>query len=145
MKNLASLYNYYRNDVGLDSREAYARAKEVVQGRRQSSQHALEARAREPRDMYEVRQKHPLWFSKDAMRFFKSRVGDKLYGRHYFISSEVPPHYDKRSYTIRKVGRDNKIHTVGSLGQYATKKQAESAIYQMMKPRTKKTSHRKTR
>lgn len=54
------------------------------------------------------------WFEPESMRFFKSRVGEKVYptkdGGAYFVSSEKGPD-GVRAYTIRKCRADGSIYT----------------------------------
>jgi len=54
------------------------------------------------------------WFEPESMRFFKSRVSEKVYptkdGGAYFVSSERGPS-NVRAYTIRKCRADGYIRT----------------------------------
>lgn len=67
------------------------------------------------------------WFDPDTMRFFQSRIGlarKCKNGKWYFVSSEKPPH-GKRMYSVRKMGLDGDINTVGefcSLSAYMANK-----------------------
>ena len=74
------------------------------------------------------------WFEPATMRYFGSRVGSKVYGGQYFISSEQYFHTEPRLYTIRKVTYSDgrmEIDTVGEFQQYATRAEAEAAIKQI--------------
>lgn len=62
------------------------------------------------------------FFSKDAMRFFKSRVLETVYqgqGGVYFVTSEKGPSLDsKRSYTVRQYHTDTRsVSTAGDFNQ----------------------------
>ena len=73
------------------------------------------------------------FFDAEAMRYFSSRVGSKVYGGKYFITSEqfvtyYPDyHREPRKYTIRAViyheGRFG-IEDVGDFQQYETREAA---------------------
>jgi hypothetical protein len=69
------------------------------------------------------------FFSKDAMKFFGSKVYEDLHLGKYFITSEKdnyrPDH--KREYTIRKCV-DGDVSTVGVHGQYASLRAARNAL-----------------
>lgn len=71
------------------------------------------------------------FFSKDTMRFFKSKVPEDHVGltaNRYFISSEKSP-WDKRKYSIREwKGKTKTIDTVGEFGAYSSKAQAERIL-----------------
>lgn len=72
------------------------------------------------------------WFSPSTLRFFRSRVyeGVWLHPREqlvYFVSSEQRPG-ETRRYTVRLYDvKQDGIGTVGTLGQYATKRAATAA------------------
>ena len=80
------------------------------------------------------------WFSPDTMRFFRSRVGDKVYqgnGGVYFISSEQFVGSDGRSgermYTVRKFDPVTaSIDTVGDFNKL-TYQQARYAASKLAK------------
>ncbi len=66
------------------------------------------------------------FFDIDTMKFFKSRIGEVKIKDNvwYFITSEKPPH-GKRQYSVRKMGMDGGIETVGefcSMTTYQAKK-----------------------
>ena len=75
------------------------------------------------------------WFDKGALRFFGSRVHDKLYGGRYFVSSEQDSGFGSlgaawggaRRYTVRVANSDGSIETVGEFGQYASRSGAHAA------------------
>jgi hypothetical protein len=87
-------------------------------------------------DIYSVndieRKHRGYWFSKDTMRFFSSRVLQDVFPTNdglYFVSSEAKGFTDStRVFTVRfySIG-DDRINTVGELGQYGTRTQALSA------------------
>jgi hypothetical protein len=54
------------------------------------------------------------WFDPDTLRFFGSRIGDTLYGRRFFTSSEYAS-FDRRGrkYTVRVVLPDGSIDDAG--------------------------------
>ena len=66
------------------------------------------------------------WFDNDTLGFFKSRVGESVYGGRFFVSSEKGPNMQRR-YTVREASKDGSISTVGEFQQYATLAQARSA------------------
>ena len=77
------------------------------------------------------------WFSRDTMRFFKSRVGTRVYKGKYFISSEQFEcfgssghgyHIEPRKYTVRIANEDGSIDTVGEFQQFDTYNQAKRYI-----------------
>jgi len=64
------------------------------------------------------------WFEPGTMRFFKSRVGGRVYtdgrGGAYFVSSEQGPH-GPRSYSIRHYDpKKCAVHTIGKFQQYSS-------------------------
>lgn len=70
------------------------------------------------------------WFSQGAMSFFKSRLPQDAYlvdGVYYFVSSEKGPNMP-RLYTIRTMGNDGQVKTVGEFQAYTTKARALSAL-----------------
>jgi len=71
------------------------------------------------------------WFEKGAMRFFKTRLGDKAYadgvGGAFFVSSEQGPH-GPRAYSVRRYSAERcSVGTVGEFMGYKTSAQATSA------------------
>ena len=80
------------------------------------------------------------FFDAGAMRFFKSRTseaGIELDDKIYFVTSErfdssTPRYYSVRYYDQSANNTDRcKIETLGEFQQYATSKQAWSAIYKI--------------
>lgn len=83
-------------------------------------------------DMNEVRRANKdrghHWFEPSTLRFFRSRVGDTLYGGRYFVSSEQFDDGYPRLYTVREAMSDGSIETVGEFQEYETRDQAIRAI-----------------
>lgn len=65
------------------------------------------------------------WFDAGTMRFFQTRVHNRIYGGRYFVTSERMPNGD-RVYTVRLARSDGGIETVGRLGQYASSEAAHN-------------------
>lgn len=59
------------------------------------------------------------FFSPDTMRFFRSRLCGRMYGR-FFVTSERGP-YAVRRYTVRRSGPDGDVSAAGDFQQYATR------------------------
>jgi hypothetical protein len=82
---------------------------------------------------YDIERKHKgFWFSKDTIRFFKSKVVDEVFptnnGKVYFVSSEKNQLHDKRAFTVRCYNiKDDFISTIGEFQAYETKTQALTA------------------
>jgi len=77
------------------------------------------------------------WFSKDTMRFFKTRLvacrpNGPVLCDNYFISSEKSWTED-RAYTLRKVNDDGTIDTVGEVMMYKTLYRARKALKDALK------------
>ena len=72
------------------------------------------------------------WFSRDTMRFFNSRVESKVYGGHFFITSEKYMDDDRRTYTIRSCYNGH-VDTVGEFQQYRTIEEARHAVKEIVK------------
>jgi len=71
------------------------------------------------------------FFSPDAMRSFRCRVHDSLYGGCVFVTSEQerPSRFNwnpVRVYTVRVAMADGSIQTYGSMGDYATRADAHT-------------------
>lgn len=69
------------------------------------------------------------WFEPDSMRFFKSRVGDRVIPLDdgcLFVSSEKAP-YEQRKYSVRRAYDDGHVETVGEFQKYKTSREAWSA------------------
>lgn len=70
------------------------------------------------------------WFRPDTMRFWRTRVGEALYGGRYFVTSDRQ--WDNsRAYTIREALPDGGIRTVGELGDYTSRSGAHGAAERM--------------
>jgi hypothetical protein len=137
-RNLSQAYHFFRKD-GVSPSEAMTYAKEIMAAT--SAQHeayaGLKRRRAEqkyrPYEMDELKLQHKgHFFDPDTMRFFKSRVGDKVYGGSMFITSERGPH-SGRAYSVRRVTKSGAIKTVGPFQGYTSKSQAERAIARLMK------------
>lgn len=80
----------------------------------------------------DIKRKHKgFWFSKDTMRFFKSKLVQDVFpankGKVYFVSSEKGPDM-VRKFSVRcyNLATDS-ISTVGEFGGYETKTKALTA------------------
>lgn len=77
------------------------------------------------------------FFKPDAMRFFRSRVLDTVYGGRYLITSEryvsgrMPN--EPRLFTVRQCDDKGNVTTVGVFQEHATKAQAVAAIKRLLK------------
>lgn len=70
------------------------------------------------------------FFHPDTMRFFASRIGSTLYCGECFITSERDTLTgQRRRYTVRRVTPTGSIETVGEFQAYATRRQAERAVW----------------
>ena len=70
------------------------------------------------------------WFDADTMRFFRSRVSDKVYpvkDGAYFVSSERFTDNSPRLHSVRRAYDDGRVETVGEFQGYATGQQAHDA------------------
>lgn len=67
------------------------------------------------------------WFSRDSVRFFGTRIESGIIGGRYFITSEQPPHGD-RKFSVRSFDSTGMIDTVGEFCGYATKGAAREAV-----------------
>ncbi len=61
------------------------------------------------------------WFDPETMGFFKSKIGRSRMIRNiiYFVSSEKPPHGD-RKYSVRRMDKSGDITTVGPFCEYSS-------------------------
>lgn len=73
------------------------------------------------------------FFSRDSMRFFKSKIESGLYNGKYFITSEQFDYNSPRLYTVRSVNLDASINTIGDFQQYKTKSHARYFIQEQVK------------
>ena len=82
------------------------------------------------RDIYDIKAANAAagnyFFSEGAMRFFRSRVHEEVYGSGFFVTSESPPD-GRRCYTVRFCQADGSITTVGSFMAYASRNGAHAA------------------
>jgi len=87
-------------------------------------------------DMCDVRLKNKQighhFFDPDTMRFFRSRVGNTLYGDKYFISSEQFNDVSPRLYSIRLVNPDGSIDTVAEFHEYGSHAEARRVIKDLL-------------
>jgi hypothetical protein len=79
-----------------------------------------------------VKRRNPLWFSREAMSHFNSRIETELHhtpsGRMFFVSSEQLDD-DPVRYTIRRVKADGSIgDNMGKFQKYATRAEAVAAM-----------------
>jgi hypothetical protein len=73
------------------------------------------------------------WFSRETMRFFKSKVETSLLRGGYFITSEREEAGSQRRYTIRRENAEHYIDTVGYLGEFRTLAAAQAALSDIRK------------
>lgn len=70
------------------------------------------------------------WFSPATMRFFRSRVGDRVHPAAdvcFFVSSECDHRNEDRRYTVRVCNADGSIDTIGDFRAYPTSAAAHRA------------------
>jgi len=84
-------------------------------------------------DISEIKYKNQMagrfFFSKDSMRFFKSRILSTIYKGSYFITSEANGfNDDSRSFTVQFASKNGDIDTVGGFNRFKTKQQAVKFI-----------------
>lgn len=81
--------------------------------------------------MQDIQRKHTgHWFSRSAMRFFHSRVGEYGYqgpGGVYFVSSEQFNAQSPRLYSVRRQKADGSIETVGDFQAFKSRSGAHAA------------------
>jgi hypothetical protein len=63
------------------------------------------------------------FFEPDTLRFFRSRIGETLYGRRFFTTSEKGPDM-VRAYSVRFIGPDSHIGDVGGFQSFDTSAKA---------------------
>ena len=83
-------------------------------------------------DISDLERKHVgHFFSKDAMKFFSSRVVDEVFpsrGKVYFITSEKFDYKSPRLFTVRVLDLESRrIDTIGEFQAYETRTQALTA------------------
>lgn len=66
------------------------------------------------------------FFSPGAMKWFSSRIGDRVYGGRYFVTSEKAPGQPRR-YTVRRINEDRSIEDVSGFQAYASLSGASAA------------------
>jgi hypothetical protein len=71
------------------------------------------------------------FFDADTLSFFSSRIGGRLYGGRYFVTSEQGPN-GIRAYTIRYANDDGTITTVGDFQSHDTRSQAIAAVRRLV-------------
>ena len=83
------------------------------------------------KSMSEIREKNKsidnYFFSKDTMRFFKSKIETGVLKDKYFITSEINPS-DVKKYTIREATEEGEIKTVGDFHSFTSVKQAKQFL-----------------
>lgn len=95
-------------------------------------------------DMDDIRLRHRQagghWFDADTLRFFRSRVGSRVWpvsDGWLFVSSEQfassQGQASPRRYTIRKVRPDLRIETIGDFQQYASRSGAVAAVERLVR------------
>ena len=90
----------------------------------------------------DIKRKHRgHWFSKGAMSFFNSRVGDKIKAGKilfYFVSSEKFDYKTPRYYSIRSYNAlTDTIETVGEFQGYSSNASAWNAVERLIKKELK--------
>lgn len=65
------------------------------------------------------------WFSADNLRFWKTRVGNAVYGSRYFVTSDAD-FEGYRKYSIRELLDNGRIGTV-AFQPYSTRREAHKA------------------
>ena len=68
------------------------------------------------------------WFEPGAMRFFRSRIGQTVYGGRFFVTSEQFDYRSPRLYTVRRANDDGSIGTASDFQQFETSAQARAWI-----------------
>jgi len=88
------------------------------------------------RDVHEIKQANRAagyhFFEPSTMRFFRSRVGDTVYGGRYFVTSEQFDWSSPRLYTVRVANDDRTIDDVGGFQAYPTHTAAVRAIRRLI-------------
>ncbi len=72
------------------------------------------------------------FFEASSKRFFDSRIGTKLFGGRFFITSEQfhgsDGYHATRKYTVREVKPDGSVNTYGEFQAYTSNSAARDAI-----------------
>jgi len=66
------------------------------------------------------------FFSRNTMRFFKSRILPGVYNGRYFVTSERGP-FGPRMYTVRRANDDGSVQTHGEFMRYRDSRSARRA------------------
>jgi hypothetical protein len=85
---------------------------------------------------YENRATGQHWFSESTLQFFGSRIGGRVYGGRFFVSSERDSYGawgGQRRYTIRIVRDDANIDTWGEHGQFGSRSGAVKCAERLAK------------
>lgn len=134
---LSGAYHYFRPHMS--SADAWQRAKEwerATQRQHESKVKFLRQKAEHkygPREMDLLRRQHEgHFFDPDTLSFFRSKIGDTVYGGNMFITSERGAR-GPRVYTVRRVTKGGDIVTVGEHMDYSSKAQAVRAIARIMR------------
>lgn len=76
------------------------------------------------------------WFSPQSLKFFSSKIENKVYGGRLFITSEQfessDGHKDPRRWSIRLTEDDGSIWTINGFQEYASKALAEVAVLELL-------------
>lgn len=67
------------------------------------------------------------FFDKETIRFFGSRVGSKLYGGRFFVTSELDFYRTDRRYSVRFVEDDGSVSTTVDFREYGSWREAHAA------------------
>lgn len=68
------------------------------------------------------------WFNAETMRYFKTRIYRRVYGRNIFITSEKKSFSDNsRAYTVRQLSPDGQIKSLSEFLAYPTLARAKTA------------------
>lgn len=68
------------------------------------------------------------WFSKDTIRFFRTRIESGILYGHYFISSEQREDDTPRKFTVRSFDDEGGIDTIGEFHSHNSKADAIEAL-----------------
>lgn len=109
-------------------RKAAATVLEAAARARRASRPAEKRTPASIEDLKQLNRKNGgCWFEPSTMRFFGTRIcGGIQFGR-FFISSEQPPH-GQRKYSVRSFDEAGDIDTVGEFCAYDTQAQAQAAL-----------------
>ena len=68
------------------------------------------------------------FFESATKRFFRSRIGQTVYGGRFFVTSEQFDARSPRLYTVRRANDDGSIGTASEFQQFSTSAQAKAWI-----------------